>query len=190
LDQPRKNEYIRRSPVRLIDEDGQQVGVIAVQEALQKARDAGLDLVEVSANTVPPVCKIMDYGRYLYELKKSEKKQKSTNKTDVKEIRMGLRTDQHDLQTKLKKAKEFLADKDRVRVNLRLRGRDHVHRDIGEKKIKEFVSLLHEVAELDGTIRSQGSVFTADLTPRKQPLKKEQDETENQIQRQEESKGN
>ena len=139
----RVNHRIRARDVRVIGADGQQVGVVTVSEALEMARNAGLDLVEVSANAEPPVCRIVDFGKYKYELAKKEKdSRKHQHANKVKEIQLRPRIDAHDLQTKLDHAIDFLCEDMKVKVHLRFRGREMAHTEIGFAVIKKFAEVL------------------------------------------------
>jgi translation initiation factor IF-3 len=141
------NERIRAREVRLIDENGEMVGVMPPARALEIARERDLDLVEISPNAIPPVCKLMDYGRYKYEQAKKENEARKNQKTiTLKEIRLSPRTDEHDVDVKTRKIQEFLAEGDRVRVSVKFRGAELRHPDIGRK-------LLDGIAEnLKGTV--------------------------------------
>lgn len=143
----RVNERIRAREVRLIDENGEMVGVMAPTRALEIARERDLDLVEISPNAIPPVCKLMDYGRFKYEQAKKENEARKNQKTiTLKEIRLSPRTDEHDVDVKTRKIQEFLAEGDRVRVSVKFRGAEMRHPDIGRK-------LLDGIAEdLKGTV--------------------------------------
>ncbi len=143
----RVNERIRAREVRLIDENGEMVGVMPPMRALEIARERDLDLVEISPNAIPPVCKLMDYGRFKYEQAKKENEARKNQKTiTLKEIRLSPRTDEHDVDVKTRKIQEFLADGDRVRVSVKFRGAEMRHPDIGRK-------LLDGIAEaLKGTV--------------------------------------
>ncbi|WP_353685152.1 translation initiation factor IF-3 [Thermodesulfovibrio sp. 3907-1M] len=135
----RVNEGIKAKEVRLVDENGKQIGVVSTREAIQIARDRGYDLVEVAPNANPPVCKIMDYGKYKYQLdKKSSSKKTST----VKEIKIRPQISDHDLQLKVKHIKRFLEDGDKARVTLFFRGREIVHPELGMKVFDKIKALL------------------------------------------------
>ena len=127
----RINEQIRISPVRVIAEDGAQLGIISVDEALRRARDVGLDLVEVAPNERPPVCRVMDFGKYKYE--KKQKSHQTTHHTKLKEIRLRPKTGEHDLDFKIKQARGFLLHKDKVQVSVVFRGRELAHIEEGRK---------------------------------------------------------
>ena len=131
----RVNKQIKAKEVRLIDENGKQIGIVPLQEALRIASEKGLDLVEVAPQANPPVCKILDYGKFLYELKKKEKearKKQREHAIDVKDMMLSVRIDEHDLKVKLKHMREFLMDGDKVRVRIRFRGREHLHPELGD----------------------------------------------------------
>ncbi|HMO14962.1 MAG TPA: translation initiation factor IF-3 [Pirellulaceae bacterium] len=135
------NEQIRSTPVRVIDADGTQLGIISVKQAIEKARDAGLDLVEVAPEAKPPVCRIMDYGKFKYEKTKKSAKQK-THQTKLKEIRLRPKTGQHDVEFKIKRAIDFLKNKDKVQVTVMFRGRENMHVDEGQKLLSSVLELL------------------------------------------------
>jgi translation initiation factor IF-3 len=134
---------VRAREVRLIDEDGSMIGVMSSAQALAIARERDLDLVEVSANASPPVCKLMDYGRYKYEQAKRESAARKHQKTsELREIRMKPRTDEHDVQVKTRKIQEFLADGDKVKVSVVFRGRELAHTELGRHLLDDIVSQL------------------------------------------------
>ncbi|WP_059176372.1 translation initiation factor IF-3 [Thermodesulfovibrio aggregans] len=135
----RVNESIKAKEVRLIDENGKQIGVVSIKEALQIARERGYDLVEVAPNANPPVCKIMDYGKYKYQL---DKKISSKKTSTVKEIKIRPQISDHDLQLKVKHIKRFLEDGDKARVTLFFRGREIVHPELGMKVFDKIKALL------------------------------------------------
>ena len=140
---PRVNEQIRFSPVRLIDEKGQNIGEISRDEALKKAQQAGLDLVEIAPQARPPVCRIIDFGKYQYEQSQKEKQSKSKQKTvEVKSVRISPRIGQHDLETKAKQAEKFLNKGNRVRIEIKLRGREKAHQDFAKEKIFQFIEMI------------------------------------------------
>lgn len=133
--------------MRVIDEDGQMMGVYSAQQALELAQSRNLDLIEIAPNANPPTCKMMDYGKWKYENKKkaqiAKKKQTIVN---VKEIQIRPRTDDHDLETKMKKAREFLLEGDKVKVNLRYQGREMAHKEVGAKVLRKVISQLSDMA--------------------------------------------
>lgn len=139
----RVNERIRAREIRLIDENGEMMGVMPPIRALDIARDRNLDLVEVAANSNPPVCKLMDYGRYKYEQAKKENEARKNQKTiTLKEIRLRPRTDDHDVEVKTRKIQEFLAEGDKVRVSVQFRGAEMRHPDLGRKLLDEIAEVL------------------------------------------------
>ena len=141
----RINEMIRIREVRIIDDEGQQLGVMPTSEALALAREKGLDLVEVAPTAVPPVCRILDYGQYKYELQKREREQKKKQKSQTfKEVRLAVKIDVHDLQTKARRAAEFLDKGDRVKVTVRFRGREISHANLGRDLLERVAAELAE----------------------------------------------
>jgi translation initiation factor IF-3 len=132
--------------VRLIDAEGNQFGVVELSSALLKAEDAGLDLVEISPNAEPPVCKILDYGKYKYEQeKKLQKSKKSQKNQEIKGIRLSVKIGQNDFDTKLRKAQGFIEKGSKLQLQLRFKGREMAHRELGEKVLRSFVEALGEV---------------------------------------------
>ncbi|MDU7502680.1 MAG: translation initiation factor IF-3, partial [Finegoldia magna] len=128
------NEEIRSSKVRLIDDEGEQIGVIPIKEALKMAENKHLDLVNVAPNAKPPVCKILDYGKYKYDALKKEKEAKKNQKViNVKEIRLSPNIEKHDLEVKANQASKFLSNENRVKVSVRFRGRELGHKDLGKE---------------------------------------------------------
>lgn len=164
-DQQRINESIRITPIRVIDADGTQLGVIPTEEALQKARDAGLDLVEVAATERPPVCRIMDYGKFKYQQKKRHNKG-HTHQSQNKEVRLRPKIGEHDLMTKINRAKTFFKQKDKVVFSVIFRGRENAHTDEGFKLINRVVKELEEVAKLEQGPSMQGRRIIATLAPK------------------------
>src|SRR5437762_8039832 len=146
----RVNERIRAREVRLIDENGEMIGVMPPTRALDIGRDRNLDLVEISPNAMPPVCKLMDYGKYKYEQAKKENEARKNQKTiTLKEIRMRPRTDEHDIDVKTRKIQQFLAEGDRVRVSVQFRGAEMRHPDIGRKLLDEIAEVLKGSATIE-----------------------------------------
>ncbi|MCS7171480.1 MAG: translation initiation factor IF-3 [Aquificaceae bacterium] len=166
----RINRQIRAKDVRLIDENGKQVGIVPLQEALRIAGEKGLDLVEIAPQANPPVCKILDYGKFLYELKKKEKEAKKKQREhaiEIKDMMLSLRIDEHDLKVKLKHMREFLADGDKVRVRIRFRGREHLHPELGEKLANRIIQELSDVGQLEASIKKEGNFLIFALLPKK-----------------------
>ena len=141
----RINEQIWAREVRLIDETGNQLGVMSRDQALDIARNKDLDLVEVSPDSRPPVCRIINFDKYRYQLEKKEKKQrKSSKKTELKEVRLGVRTGEHDLEFKRKKALQFLKEGRKVKIELVMRGRERTHQDLARQVINEFLEKIKD----------------------------------------------
>ncbi|WP_369312049.1 translation initiation factor IF-3 [Providencia rettgeri] len=146
----RINDEIRVPEVRLTGLDGEQLGIMSAREALEKAEEAGVDLVEISPNAEPPVCRIMDYGKFLYEKSKSQKEQKKKQKVvQVKEIKFRPGTDEGDYQVKLRNLIRFLEDGDKAKVTLRFRGREMAHQQIGLEMLNRIKADLEELASVE-----------------------------------------
>ena len=153
--------------MRLIDNEGQQHGVVSFQDALDKAQNVGLDLVEISPNTEPPVCKILDYGKYIYEKQKLEKKNKKKQHViHVKEIRVRPNTGDHDLLTKLSRAKKFLESGDKVKITVMYRGREMARQDMGVKTLNRVVEILNDFAQIDKHANLEGRRLSLILSPK------------------------
>ena len=166
----RVNRQIRAKEVRLIDENGQQVGIIPLEEALRIAEEKDLDLVEVAPQANPPVCKIMDYGKFKYEMKKKEREARRKQREhaiEVKDIRMKVRIEDHDLKVKLKHMREFLEDGDKVRVRIRFRGRENVHPELGEKLYRRIVEDLQDICEVEVPPKREGPFLVFTLMPKR-----------------------
>jgi len=163
----RVNEQIRISPIRLIDDNEGQIGIIEVRDALQRAREAGLDLVEVSPMSRPPVCRIMDYGKWKYAQRKKGQKSKAARKeTELKEIRIKTpKIGDHDLEIKIGHAREFISRGDRVQFTLRFRGRELAHMDEGYRIFQHIREVLSDVAKVDQAPRAEGKRIAMVLTP-------------------------
>ena len=163
----RKNEQIRVPEVRLIDSDGTMLGVTDTRIALQKAREQELDLVEISPTAQPPVAKILDYSKYLYEQGKKNKDAKKKQKTvSLKEIRFKSRIAPHDMDVKVRQIEGFLKKKDMVRVSVMFYGRENQHKDIGFAMLNEMKEKLAEVSDVDGNIQTQGNRVTVTFVPK------------------------
>lgn len=162
----RVNDMIRISPIRLIDENNEQVGVIETDEAKRRAREAGLDLVEVSPNSTPPVCRIMDYGKWKYAQQKKEQKAKAHAKqSELKGMRLRPNIDDHDLSIKVNKAREFLEDGDKVQFTMLFRGRQMAHQDIGYREMQGIVQTLSDVSKVEQAPKMMGRRMTMVLAP-------------------------
>lgn len=144
------NDKIRISPIRLVNAEGDMLGEMATADALKLASDADLDLVEVSPDARPPVCRIMDYGKVQYERRKKQGgSTKQPRQQQLKQIRLRAKTGQHDIDFKIKKAKEFLARKDKVKVNVLFRGRENAHHDRGREMLLDIIVSLEDVATVE-----------------------------------------
>lgn len=151
--------------VRLISEDGQQLGLFQTHDALKRAIESGLDLVEISPTARPPVCKIMDYGKYKYEIsKKKQEARKKQTVVHVKEIKLRPKTDEHDLQTKVRHIKRFLEDGDKAKVTVQFRGREMAHKDIGQAVLERVIQSLGEEAAIEQPPRFEGRFLTMMVT--------------------------
>jgi translation initiation factor IF-3 len=162
----RINDQIRISPVRLIGVNGEQLGVVPTSQAMEMAREANLDLVEVAANERPPVCKILDYGKFRYQ--QSHKKTKTkVHQQKLKEIRVRPKTGEHDVDTKVNQARKFLEHNDKVLVNVLFRGRELQHIDEGKRIIDDILVKLADVCKVEQAPRMEGKRMTAMLAPKK-----------------------
>jgi translation initiation factor IF-3 len=161
------NEQIRISPVRLIDAEGEQVGIVALDAARQKADAAGLDLVEVAAEARPPVVRIMDWGRKLYQDRKAaQAARKNQHQTEVKEVQLRPRTDDHDFETKLKRARRFLSDGNMVRVVLRFRGRELRRPEVGVETLDRMIESVADLSRVEQRPKGiEGRRMVVLLTP-------------------------
>jgi len=141
--------------------DGDNTEEVTIEDALKRAQEKEMDLVEVSPLSSPPVCKIMDYGTYLYSQKKKDRKQKrATRQTETKTIRLSIRTESHDLDVKAKQARKFLEDRNTVKVVVIFKGREMAHGDLGEQKLNEFYKLLEDIANIEQEPKRQGYQMT------------------------------
>ena len=162
------NEAIKFANVRLIDADGEMVGVVPIEEARQKAEDAGLDLVCISANPDNPVCRIMDYGKFLFEQSKREKEAKKKQKeTELKEVGMKLTTDTHDIEVKQKMVIRFLKNGDRVKVKIRYRGREMAYQQQGYAVMEKFMEGIEEYGQIDKQPKIEGRDMVMFVVPKK-----------------------
>lgn len=162
------NEEIRHKEVRLIADDGSQLGVVLTKEALKLAEEKVLDLVMISPNANPPVCKIMDLGKFIYEQSKKEKDAKKKQKViNIKEVRCSPTIEEHDITIKANNAKRFLEDGDKVKITVRFRGREAVYSESGTVIIKKFISLLEDVSVIEKPARLEGRNMILILAPKK-----------------------
>ncbi len=166
----RINRQIKAKEVRLIDEMGKQVGIVPIEEALKIAEERDLDLVEIAPQAKPPVCKILDFGKFKYEMQKKEREAKKKQKEhaiDVKDIKLTVRIEEHDLQVKLKHMKEFLEDGNKVRIRIRFRGREHAHPELGDKLVQRIMEELVDLAQMENKPKKEGAFLTFSLIPKK-----------------------
>jgi len=164
---PRINDMIRVPSVRLIDEEGNQVGIVPTDEARDRAGDAGMDLVEVSPNADPPVCKILDFGKLKYEQQKKKNEARKKQKTiDVKEIKMRPNIDTHDYDVKMRAIHKFLGEGDKVKVTLRFRGRELAHQELGMQLLEKVRDALEEEAKVEQFPKLEGRQMTMVMAPR------------------------
>ena len=161
------NEEIRDKEVRVIDADGSQLGIMSAREAQQLAYDKNLDLVKIAPQATPPVCRIMDYGKYRFEQAKREKEARKNQKViDIKEIRLSLKIDTHDFETKVGHAKKFLAGGDKVKVSVRFRGREMAHPELGTVLIQRFADALAETGTIDKQPKMEGRSMVMFVSPK------------------------
>ncbi|HTO91141.1 MAG TPA: translation initiation factor IF-3 [Candidatus Sulfotelmatobacter sp.] len=161
------NERIRVPQVRVIGDDGEQVGVITTREALAMAQSRGLDLVEVSPTARPPVCRIMDYGKFKYEQnRRARKAKKNQHQMQLKEIKMRPKIEEHDYLFKVNHAREFLEERDKVKVTVTFRGREIAHQELGHKLIQKVIAALGDVATVETPPRSEGRTLLTVLMPK------------------------
>jgi translation initiation factor IF-3 len=169
----RINERIRAREVRVIDDKGEQLGILPPFEALKIARERGLDLVEVSPNAVPPVCKIQDYGKFLYEKDKSDRAARKKQKViTIKEVKFSVTVDEHDYQTKKNQAVRFLTEGDKVKASLRFKGRQMAHRELGYNIINRLIQDVGEAGTVEFMPRMEGTTLHAILAPGKKEVPK------------------
>lgn len=163
----RVNDRIRISPVRLINQHGEQVGIVGTDEARDIAAEAGLDLVEVAPNSRPPVCRIMDYGKYKYEqARKAKEAKKKQHTVTVKEIKLRPKIEEHDYGFKMRHARRFLDEGDKVKFTLRFRGREMTHPELGERVLEKIKDDLGETIVVESDIRREGRTMTMLVSPR------------------------
>ena len=168
------NEEILDKEVRLIGDQGEQLGIMSIEEAMKVAMEHDMDLVKIAPGSNPPVCKVMDYGKFRFEQTKREKEAKKNQRViEIKEIRMSPGIDTNDFNTKLKNAQKFLSDGDRVKVSVRFRGHEMAHTEIGAVLLKDFAAKCGEIANLDKAPKLEGRNMSMFLSPKPQaPAKK------------------
>jgi len=163
---PRTNEKITAGEVRVISSTGEQLGIISIREALNRAEDEGFDLVEVSPAAKPPVCKIIDYGKLKYKEQKSQKYAKKKQKTiEVKEIKMRPGIDKHDYEVKIRALSKFISGGNKVKVSMRFRGREMEHQDLGFELLKKLTEQVSEYAKIEAPPKSEGKQIMMVLVP-------------------------
>lgn len=162
------NEQIRDREVRVIGENGEQLGIMSARDAMKLAREAELDLVKIAPQAKPPVCKIIDYGKYRYELARKEKEAKKKQKTiEIKEIRLSPNIDVNDLNTKATSARKFLSKGNKVKVSLRFRGREMAHMQANKYILEDFAKQLEDIAVVDKPIKQEGRSLTMFLAEKR-----------------------
>ena len=173
------NDEIQGSELRVIDASGEPLGVVTRKKALDTARERGLDLVLIAPQAKPPVCKIIDYGKFVYEQQKREKAQKKAqHQQELKEIRLKPGTETHDLEFKMRHAREFLEKGHKVKATVMFRGREIVHKDLGREILQKFIDGLEDISKVDQGMRSEGRFLNVTLAPdsTKKPKKKKEEE--------------
>ena len=164
---PRYNEFIQSDKVRVIDEEGENLGVMYTREAIAQAAEVGLDLVEVSPNADPPVCKFLDVGKFKYEAQKKANLARKSQKTqEIKEIKMRPNIDDHDFDTKMKKVFDFIEEGDKVKLTMRFRGREMSHLELGLAVLKRVADLTAEVAKVEAHPRTEGRQMLMVIAPK------------------------
>lgn len=162
----RINKQIRAPKVRLISPDGEQIGLVTVYEALDKAAEYGLDLVEIAPNATPPVCKIIDYGKFRYDQTKKEKESKKTqHQIKVKEVKIKPNIDEHDMSTKTRHARDFISKGNKVKITCMFRGREMAHPEIGKKVVQKMCEELEDIAAPESPMKMFGRFLTVVLAP-------------------------
>lgn len=159
------NERIRITPIRVVSADGEMLGEMPTEDALRMAQEQGFDLVEVSPDARPPVCRIMNYGKVIYERQKKTSGSKQ-HKTQLKQLRLRAKTGQHDIEVKVNKAREFLSRRDKVKINVMFRGRENAHHDRGKEMLDEIVKSLEDVATVEQAPKMEsGRMMSVLLSP-------------------------
>jgi translation initiation factor IF-3 len=166
-DGPRINDKIKAFEVRLIGDDGAQLGVLSIRDALAKAEEVGLDLVEVSPDAKPPVCRLTDYGKYKYQQsKKAQEAKKKQTVVEIKEINLTPNTDTHDIETKQNYIKRWVAEKNRVKVGVKFRGREMAHQQLGFKVLEELMAGIADLVVQESPPRMEGRRLVVNLLPK------------------------
>ncbi len=163
---PRVNDKIRAPEIRLIGAEGENIGVVSPERGMDLARDAGLDLVEISPNANPPVCKIMDFGKYKYETQKRESEARKKQKTiEIKEVKFRPNTDTHDYDVKMRNVVKFLGNGDKVKVTLRFRGREMAHLELGRSLLERVAADVEEIGKIDNMPKMEGRQMVMMISP-------------------------
>ncbi|HEX6978678.1 MAG TPA: translation initiation factor IF-3 [Alphaproteobacteria bacterium] len=164
---PRVNDQIEAGQIRLIDQNGEMVGIVSLHQGLQMAYEAGLDLVEISPNATPPVCKLLDLGKYKYEQQKKQNEARKKQKViEIKEIKMRPGIDDHDYEVKKRAMIRFLEEGDKVKITLRFRGREMVHQELGFRLLERVRTDLGDLAKVEVTPRMEGRQMTMVVAPK------------------------
>lgn len=167
-DGPRINEEIRVDKIRLIDEEGNMIGVVSVKEGIERAKEVGLDLIEVSPHAEPPVCKILDYGKYKYELQKKKNEAKKKQKiVEIKEIKLRPVIGEHDYLIKIKQIRKFLEEENKVKVTMRFRGREMAHKEVGIRLLERLKNEVTDIGMAETEPKSERNLMLMVLAPRK-----------------------
>jgi translation initiation factor IF-3 len=162
------NRAIRAREVRVVDDEGEQLGIMSLNDALAAAADRGLDLVEVSPNATPPVCRIMDYGKYKYQAsKRAAEAKKKAARTEIKEVKMRPKTEEHDFQFKVKNARRFLEEGNKVKVTVMFRGREVTHPEFGRRLMEKVAEEVKEIGQIESHPSMAGRFMTMVLAPLK-----------------------
>ncbi|MEK7689186.1 MAG: translation initiation factor IF-3 [Deltaproteobacteria bacterium] len=165
-DHTRINRWIRAPQVRVLDKEGAQLGIMAARDGIKIAEEAGLDLVEISPNAVPPVCRIMDYGKYKYQLsKKAHEAKKKQAVIHLKEVKLRSKTDEHDFQFKMRHVERFLADGDKAKITIVFRGRELAHIDLGREMLKKVVDAMKDKGVIEQQPRMEGKSLIMIIAP-------------------------
>lgn len=166
--EPRVNHQIRISPVRLVDEEGEQVGIVSIEDARNAAEQRGLDLVEVAPQARPPVVRIMDYGKYKYEqARKARESKKKQHQVKVKEIKLRPKIEEHDINFKAGHARRFLGEGNKVKLTMRFRGREMTHTELGQEVLEQFFDMISDVGQVEEEPRMEGRNMTMVLAPKR-----------------------
>lgn len=166
--EPRVNNQIRISPVRLVDEEGEQVGIVSIEDARSAAEERGLDLVEVAPQARPPVVRIMDYGKYKYEqARKARESKKKQHQVKVKEIKLRPKIEEHDINFKAGHARRFLGEGNKVKLTMRFRGREMTHTELGQEVLEEFFEMVADLGEIEQQPVMEGRNMTMVLVPKR-----------------------